>query len=194
MLLVLLAVFTSMAEGDPFASFCFVPDGANVAEWLKDTYDAAQHTIAADDGVPMTPAVHGARLGPEINSTRRGTYSRVQATAKQSHADQAQSYHEAISDSALAGVCLHDCKLSCASVLSRNEMFQCFEYSYGTLAWLSDATLKVIAPAAPSPSDTFLSIDRLGMYGRRKRSASRMWRTARTRCGRMVRWADGRQQ
>ena len=131
--------------------------------------------------LPATPVEHGARIGPDTNSTTRGTHSRENAAVRQSHADQAKKYHDIIRERALAGVCSPGCVFSCPSTLNRNEMFQCFEYSYGTLAWLSDAALNVIAPAAHLPLRLQLTRCACTVVShRRTRSASRTWPMAKT--------------
>lgn len=77
------------------------------------------------------------------NTTGRGRHSRDGAATKLTHADQAHAAWEAVQSTALAGACDTSCPFGCEDRLQRNEMFLCVESSYGTIAWVSDAALRV---------------------------------------------------
>lgn len=77
------------------------------------------------------------------NTTGRGRHSRDGAATKLTHADQAHATWEAVQSTALAGACDTSCPFGCEDRLQRNEMFLCVESSYGTIAWVSDAALRV---------------------------------------------------
>ena len=80
----------------------------------------------------------------ELNTTRRGGYDRsTDRRKKVSHAEQAHECFEAVRATALAGKCSSGCIFDCAGTLSRNEMMQCVEHSYGATSWISDEALKV---------------------------------------------------
>ena len=116
---------------------------------------------------------------PEMNATRQGKHSRETASKKESHADQAHSYNQAIGTGALAGVCCADCNLACSLSLTRNEMFQCHEYSYGTCSFVSDATLKV-TPTFHAEPPSCLAHPRVCAH--RLRSVSQLYPTEKRRC------------
>ena len=77
------------------------------------------------------------------NTTGRGRHSRDATATKLNHADQAHAAWEAVQSTALAGACDTSCPFGCEDRLQRNEMFLCIESSYGSIAWVSDATLRV---------------------------------------------------
>lgn len=80
----------------------------------------------------------------ELNKTRRGSYDRsTERRKKVSHAEQAHECFEAVRATALIGKCSSGCIFDCAGTLSRNEMMQCVEHSYGAISWISDEALKV---------------------------------------------------
>lgn len=90
-----------------------------------------------------------------VGSSGRGRHDRACTARRLKHADQAHSAYARIESTALAGCCEPGCPFKCADVaLTRNEMFQCHEISYGTTSWVSDATLQVsgLLVACSSPS------------------------------------------
>ena len=88
----------------------------------------------------------------EINTTRRGSYDwSTDRGKKVSHAVQAHESLEAVRATALAGTCSSGCMFDCTGTLSRNEMLQCVEHSYGITSWISDATLQVHARKCSQP-------------------------------------------
>jgi len=97
-----------------------------------------------EDDVSNSPAPHAVHLdGSQHNSTGRGRYSRDAASKRGSHADQGRACWEKVQSSVLAGACEDSCALGCQNQLGRNDLFLCVEQSYGTIAWVSEASLKV---------------------------------------------------
>ena len=76
-----------------------------------------------------------------LDVSSRGRYSRSTTAQKQRHADQARQYQLAVETSALAGVC--SCTRKCPDRLHRNDMYQCIEFSYGTISFVTDDALKI---------------------------------------------------
>ena len=107
--------------------------------WRNDGEASASDN---DDGDGSAPRA-GRTDWSELNATSRGKYSRDTASKKSTHADQGRACWEKVQRSALAGACDPQCSLNCQNRFGRNELFICVEYSYGTIAWVSETDLKV---------------------------------------------------
>ena len=103
---------------------------------------AGEASSSDDDGDGSAPRT-GCSDWSQLNVTSRGRYSRDTASKRSTHADQGRVCWQKVQSSALAGACDPQCPLGCQDRFGRNELFLCVEYSYGKIAWISEADLKV---------------------------------------------------
>ena len=134
------SVFQTVGGARPFSSEPLVYDESrhglfNFEGSSEDEDEASQASVA-------TPLYARPNLDA-LNSSGRGRYNREAAAKKLGHADQAHAAWNSVFLSALAGACRPDCPHRCTDRLSREEMFSCIGESYGVIAWISEAELKV---------------------------------------------------